>query len=82
MRILDLKNDANLIIHRTLEFGNWDETRWLFSIYGAKRIRNYLRNFGERGVSPVVFNYWRKLLRIRRWRRSPFPTQKGELWPP
>ena len=79
---LDLINDANLIIQRTLEFGSWEENRWLFAIYGAKHICTFLRRYGERWLRPVVFNYWRKLLRIRRWRRSPFPTKKGELWPP
>ncbi len=77
---LDLARDANLIIHRVLEFGTWDEIRWLFQQYGAKRIRLFVRKHGERWLKPVSFNYWRKLLRIRRWAISPFPTPKGELW--
>jgi hypothetical protein len=77
---LDLINDANLIIQRTLEFGTWDETRWMFAVYGSQRIRIFLQYYGERMLRPVVFNYWRKLLRIRKWRHSPFPTPKGELW--
>jgi hypothetical protein len=77
---LNLMEDANLIIQRTLEFGTWEETRWLFSTYGAQRIRAFLRRYGERTLNPVVFNYWRKLMRIRSWRRSPFPIPKGDLW--
>ncbi len=77
---LDLKRDANLIIQRTLEFGTWEEIRWLFSAYGSKRVRSFLRRYGERWLRPVSFHYWRKLLRIRDWQRSPFPTIKGELW--
>ena len=79
---LHLERDSALIIQRTLEFGDWQETRWLFRLYGAKRIRSFLRQHGERWLPPTVFNYWRKLLKIGHWRSSPFPTPKGELWKP
>jgi hypothetical protein len=79
---LRLKRDANLIIERTLEFGTWEELRWLLRTYGARRIRWYLRHFGVRGLRPATFNYWRRLLRLRGWHRTPFPTPKGELWNP
>lgn len=77
---LDLTRDANLIIQRVLEFGTWDEIRWLFGVYRSKRIRSFLREHGARGLKPVTFNYWRKLLEIRRWKRSPFPTALGDVW--
>jgi hypothetical protein len=77
---LDLHRDANLIIQRTLEFGTWEEVRWLFSVLGTVRVRLFLRQYGERWLKPANFNYWRKLLRIRKWRRTPFPTAKGEVW--
>ena len=82
IKTLDLVADANLVIQRTLEFGGWDEIRWLFGLYGSLLIRSFFRNFGERWLSPVVFNYWRKLLRIHKWKHTPFPTPKGVLWPP
>jgi uncharacterized protein DUF6922 len=77
---LDIVRDANLIIQRVLEFGTWEEIRWLFETYRSKRIRLFLRQHGERWLKPVTFTYWRKLLGIRRWRKSPFPTAGGELW--
>jgi hypothetical protein len=77
---LDLNRDANLILQRTLEFGTWDELRWLFSIYSVKRIRIFLREHGERWLKPVTFHYWRKLLRIRTWKKPPFAKVAGELW--
>jgi hypothetical protein len=77
---LDFAEAANLVIQRTLELGTWDEIRWLFSLYGNKRIRLFLRLHGERMLKPVSFNYWRKLLGLRRWKTSPLPTPKGELW--
>ena len=77
---LDLDRDANLIIQRTLEYGTWEEVRWLFGIYGGSQILTFVQERGERLLSRVTFNYWRKLLGIHRWRRWPFPTAKGEVW--
>jgi len=77
---LDLDRDANLIIQRTLEYGTWDEVRWLFRSYGDRRICAFVRERGERMLSRVTFNYLRKLLQIRRWRRSPFSTARGASW--
>ncbi len=76
--VLDPEQDANLIIQRTLDFGTWEDVRWLFRLYGKKRICGFLRQHGERMLRPVVFHYWRKLLGIRKWRRSPFPTEKDD----
>jgi hypothetical protein len=77
---LDITRDANLIIQRVLEFGTWDEIRWLFKTYRSKRIRLFLRQHGDRWLKPVTFTYWRKLLGIRRWKKSPFSTVTRELW--
>jgi hypothetical protein len=79
---LQLERDADLVIQRVLEFGTWEEIRWLFQVYGRMRVSKFLRQYGERWLDPVAFHYWRKLLGIRRWRRSPFPTSKSELWNP
>jgi hypothetical protein len=48
VRTLDLDRDANLIIQRTLEYGTWDEVRWLFRTYGGPRIRTFVQERGER----------------------------------
>jgi hypothetical protein len=77
---LDVRRDVDLIIQRTLEFGDWDEIRWLFRTYPRERIRRFLSEHGERWLKPVTFNYWRKLLGVRSWRKAPFG--KGELWNP
>jgi hypothetical protein len=77
---LDLDRDADLILQRTLEHGTWEEIRWLFGRYGGSRVRSFVQERGERWLSRVTFNYWRKLLQIEEWRRSPFSTAKGEVW--
>jgi len=78
---LRARRDADLIIQRTLEFGTWDEIRWLFRTYGAGRIRRFIKERGERWLSRVTFNYWLKFLKIRRWKKSPFGIPRGVLWP-
>jgi len=77
---LRLHRDADLIIPRTLEFGNWNEIRWLFQVYRRERIRCFLREHGERWLRPDTFNYWRKLLGVRKW--TPAPFEKVMQWPP
>jgi len=77
---LHIHQDADLIIQRTLEFGNWEEIRWLFQIYRRERVRRFLREHGERWLKPVTFNYWRKMLGLRQWKPAPFG--KGEEWLP
>jgi len=77
---LHFRRDADLIIQRTLEFGNWVEIRWLFQVYRRERIRRFLREHGERWLKPVTFNYWRKLLGLRHWKTAPF--RLGEVWLP
>jgi hypothetical protein len=77
---LDLEQDANLIIQRTLEFGDWEDVRWLFRRYGRRRISAYVRRYGQRGLSRVTFNYWRRLLGITKWRKPPFDSLQDELW--
>ncbi len=75
-----LTRDADLIIQRTLEYGDWQEVRWLFLTYRRPRIHRFLREHGDRWLSPVAFNYWRKLLGIRKWKPAPF--DKVITWAP
>ena len=69
---LDIQRDVDLIIQRTLEYGNWDEIRWLFQAYHRRRIKLFLLEHGERWLRPVTFNYWRLLMGVRKWKSAPF----------
>jgi hypothetical protein len=77
---LNIQRDADLIILRILEFGNWTEIRWLFQVYPRERIRRFLREHGERWLKPVTFNYWRLLMGVRKWKSAPF--EKVMIWFP
>lgn len=77
---IDVNLHANTIIERTLEYGTWEELHWVFHHYGVPRIIEYLRQLGDRRLSKITFNYWRKLLQIREYRRAPFGEIREEVW--
>jgi hypothetical protein len=77
---MDDKTYANTIIERTLEFGTWEELHWLFHHYGVPRIIDYLKQLGDRRLSKITFNYWRKLLEIKEYRRAPFGEIREKIW--
>lgn len=77
---MDVNLHANTIIERTLEFGTWEELHWLFHHYGAKRIIEYLKQLGDRRLSKITFNYWRKLLEIKDYRKAPYAEIRDDIW--
>ncbi len=77
---LDIEKDADLIIGRTLEFGGSVELKWLFKTYGSRRIKEFVRTRGYRILSKRGFNYWRTVLRIRRYKKPDWLTNKYLLW--
>jgi hypothetical protein len=77
---VDVNLHANTIIERTLELGTWEELHWVFHHYGVRRIIEYLQQLGDRRLSKVTFNYWRKLLDVKEYRRAPFAEIRGEVW--
>jgi len=77
---MDVNSYANTIIERTLELGSWEELHWLFHYYGLPRIIEYLKQLGDRRLSKITFNYWRKLLQIKEYRRAPFGEICTDIW--
>jgi len=78
---LNLERDANTIIQRTLEFGTIGEIQWLFRVYGKQRVKQFVRELGARGLSRRGFNYWRRLLGVKQWRKAPFLIARESIWP-
>lgn len=77
---LDIKKDAELIIGRTLEFGTREELKWLFMTYGSQKIKEFVRTRGYRVLSERGFNYWRTVLKIRRYEKPDFLSDKYLFW--
>lgn len=89
---LDSARDAEIVIQRALEFGPMRELQWLFRVYGKARIKQFVYDFGKRGLSPRAFNYWRRLFELKHWRRASFEGMnweraqieqeiRNQLWP-
>lgn len=77
---LDIEKDADLIIGRALEYGTREELKWLFKTYGSKKIKEFVRTRGYRSLSKRGFNYWRIVLRIRRYQKPSWLKDKHLLW--
>jgi hypothetical protein len=77
---VEIESYSSVIIERTLEMNNWEELRWLFRTYGNKKISEYLKQLGHRRLTPLAFNYWRKLLGIEEFRRAPFEEIRKDVW--
>ncbi len=58
-KTIDLERNAKYIIERTLEFGNDDEVRWMWSHYSPELIRDVVDN--RRGLRSTVKPLWEAL---------------------
>ncbi len=61
---LSLENSAATIIERTLQFGNREEIRWLFSCYPRQRIREWVQRWGNLALPEPHLTFWRLILDI------------------
>lgn len=75
---LDLTTDANLVIERTLRYGNRAELRWLFKLYGVARVAEWVRRLGAWRLPPRHLNFWVLMLELDDYERP--PERKGQLW--
>ncbi len=76
---LDLIQDAETIIERTLRFGNRAELKWLFTYYGRSRIAAWVRDMGEHRLPERHLAFWQLLLDID---KPPIlPPKRKAIWP-
>jgi hypothetical protein len=59
---LDLQRSAGTIIERTLQFGNRDELRWLFSVYPRQVIAEWVQSWGQDALPEPHLTFWRLML--------------------
>jgi hypothetical protein len=59
---LDVKRSANTIIERTLQYGNREEVRWLFSCYPYQQIRDWVKHWGSLALPEPHLTFWRLVL--------------------
>jgi len=66
------KRFASVIIERVLERGSASQIRWLVAHYGKRMVATWVRQYGYRRLSRKVFEYWRWVFGIKRYRRPPW----------
>jgi Family of unknown function (DUF6922) len=62
LEALTLEGSAATIIERTLQFGNREEIRWLFSYYSRQRIRDWVQQWGNLALPEPHLTFWRLIL--------------------
>jgi len=65
IKSLDLKSDIDYIVAQVLNYGAWEDVRWLLRNYSEQEIKNVIKN-PSRGVwFEKVLNFWTTIFNIR-----------------
>lgn len=64
IKSIDAKRDSFTIIERTLQFGNREELRWLFTTYSREQITNWVKYFGKDRLPQPHRRFWQTILEI------------------
>jgi len=61
---LDLEIDKDYIISQVLNYGTWEDLKWLFKVYRKRDIKNIVKN-PKRGIwFKKVLNFWTTIFNI------------------
>ena len=61
---LDRERSAGTIMERTLQYGDREEIRWLFTCYSQDRIRAWVQKWGQMALPEPHLTFWRLVLEI------------------
>ena len=62
---LDLKEDKDYIISQVLNYGTWEDLKWLFKVYSEEEIKKIIKN-PQRGLwFKKVLNFWTTIFNIQ-----------------
>ena len=76
---LDPAQHGDLIIERTLAYGDRRELRWLFAHYGRSRLVDWVQRLGARRLPWRRYNLWCVLLGLPPARR--LGPEGTRIWP-
>lgn len=62
---IDLEKDKEVIITQVLNYGSWEELKWLYSIYPEREIKKVVSHPGRGLWFERVLNFWEIMLGIR-----------------
>ena len=62
---LNLKNDKDYIITHALNYGVWEDIKWLFRVYPEREIVKVIENPSRGLWFEKVLNFWVKIFDIK-----------------
>lgn len=62
---LDLKKDKDYIITQALNYGTWEDVRWLFRVYSEREIVKIIKTPSHGLWLEEVLNFWLKIFDIK-----------------
>lgn len=62
---LDLKKDKNYIINQVLNYGTWEDLKWLFKVYSEREIKKVIKNPGRGLWFRDVLNFWKLMFNLK-----------------
>ena len=75
---LDPEQHSDLILERTLAYGDRRAARWLWRHYGRERMRDWVARDGARRLPWRRYTLWCVLLDLP---RKPHPRGEDRIWP-
>ena len=78
---IDVENSKELIIQQVLNYGDWNDLKWLYKTYPEKKIKEVVKN-PRRGIwFENVLNFWCLMFEIKLtpsvWNRAIFDLNPG-----
>lgn len=65
IKSLDLEKDKDYIIPQVLNYGIWDDLKWLFKAYSEREIKNVVKKPGRGLWFRDVLNFWVLMFRLK-----------------
>lgn len=67
---LDLKQDKEYIITQALNYGTWEDLKWLFRTYSEQEIKKILKRPGRGMWFKDVLNFWNLMFDLKLKRKT------------
>lgn len=61
---MDLEEDKEIIIRQVLNYGSWEDIKWLYSVYREKEIKEIVSHPKKGLWFEKVLNFWEKMFDI------------------
>jgi len=61
---MDLEEDKEIIITQVLNYGTWEDVKWLYSVYSEKDIKKIVSHPKKGLWFERVLNFWEKMFDI------------------